>query len=60
MNMQGIRIEQVETGTRVGEHVVDDEHGAQDGRGTIFVTAKHYAGVKAAARDAGQVTYSHR
>lgn len=58
--MQGVRVEQVPVGTRVGEHIVDDEHGAQDGRGTIFVTAKHYEGVKAAARDAEQVTYSHR
>lgn len=60
LNFTGVRIVQVEAGTKVGEHVVDDEHGVRDGRGTIFVTAKHYEGIKAAARDAGQVTYARR
>lgn len=59
-SLTGIRIEQVEPGTRIGEHVVDDEHGVQDARGVIYVTAKHHDGIKAVARDGGQVTYSHR
>lgn len=57
----GIRIEQVPAGTKIGDQVVSDTQGVQDAkRGTIYVTAKRYEGIKAAAQDAGQVAYSHR
>lgn len=59
--MMGIRIEQVEAGTKIGDQIVTDTQGVQDAkRGTIYVTAKHYDAIKAAARDDGMVTYSHR
>lgn len=59
--MQGIRIKQVEAGTRIGDQVVTDTQGVQDAeRGTIYVTAKHYEGIKTAAHDDGMVTYARR
>jgi len=60
-DLHGIRIEQVEPGTIIGGQTVTDTQGVQDVKtGAIYVTAKHYEGVKAAACDAGQVTYARR
>lgn len=59
--LTGIRINQVAPGTKIGDQVVTDTQGVQDAKtGAIYVTAKHYEGIKAAARDDGMVTYSHR
>lgn len=59
--MQGIRINQVAAGTRIGDQIVTDTQGVQDAKtGAIYVTAKHYEGIKAAARDDGMVTYQRR
>lgn len=60
VSLEGIRIVQVPAGTVIGGEVVSDTQGVQDARGTICVTAKHYEAIKASAREAGQVTYSHR
>lgn len=46
---------------KIGDQIVTDTQGVQDAKtGAIYVTAKHYEGIKAAARDAGQVTYQRR
>lgn len=60
-DMHGIRIEQVEPGTVIGDQTVTDSNGVQDAkRGTIYVTARHYEAIKAVARESGQVPYAHR
>lgn len=60
-NLEGIRIEQVAPGTRIGDQIVTDDQGVQNAKtGAIYVTPKHYESIKAAARDDGMVTYARR